>query len=66
MKLPRQRPRSQGPDYWEALVIWEGAREEGDHQGHQHKAKLSGLEAGFVIHLCMLITPWNSGRTGHR
>ena len=66
MKLPRQRPRSQGPDYWEALVIREGAGEEGDRRGHHHKAKFSGLEAGSVIHLCMLITPWNSGRTGHR
>ena len=62
MKLPHQCPRSQGPGYREALVIREGAGEEGDHQGHQHKAKLSGLEAGFVIHLCMLIIPWNSGK----
>ena len=66
MKLPHQHPRSQGPDDWEALVIWEGAGEEGDRRGHHHKAKFSGLEAGFVIHLCVLITPWNSGRTGHR
>ena len=62
MKLPHQRLCSQGPDYWEALVIREGAGEEGDHQGHEHKAKLSGSEAGFVIHLCMLIIPWNSGK----
>ena len=47
MKLPHQRPHSQGPDYWEALVIWEGTGAEGDHRGHQHKAKLSGLEPWF-------------------
>lgn len=57
-------PRS--PDYQEAWVTREGAGEEGDHQGLQPKARLSGLENGFVIHLCMLIAPWNFGRMGHR
>lgn len=56
----------QSPDYREDLATWKGAGEERDHQRHQPKARFSGLEAGFVILLCMLIALWNSGKMKHR